>query len=212
MSTPLEQILSQLDQYYAPQTQAYQSQLDALPGQQQMAQQGLDQAKTNAFGDITAGANSRGVLYSGIPIAEQGKYVGSTYLPAVANLQQSTGDKRSALQTSIAQVKQNQAQNAYDIYQKQQAQEQAAALAQQAANRSVSTRSSGGSSSSKAAAPTGPVNYNSNSVSSWVNYIHQNYHGQSWGAIAKDIEGQGGKIPGGTNLDQALHYIFTGVY
>lgn len=214
MAQALDQIMSELDQYYKPQADVVNSQLSALPGQSQAQIAGLDQAKANAFNDITAGANSRGVLYSGIPIAEQGKYVGANYLPALANVQKAQTDQTTALQGKLADITAQKAQQAYSIRQQQldadakaqQAAAQLAAQQQTAANRvSSGGRSSGGGTT---AAP----DYNSNSVQAWVNYVKQNYNGKNWGQVAKDIEAQAGKIPTGSNLDQALHYVYTGVY
>lgn len=126
--------MTQLDQYYKPQVDAAQNQLNQLPAYQAAQQAGLDQAKTNAFGDITAGANAKGVLYSGIPIGEQAKYVGEKYLPAVAGLKQNIADKTFNLQDSIAKIRQSQAQQAYSTRQSQLQQEQSYALAQQKLN------------------------------------------------------------------------------
>lgn len=90
-----------------------------------------------------------------------------------------------------------------------QAQQQADAQRAALAASYNSGRSSGGGGGSSAKAQ--PYNYNANSMQNWISYIHSNYHGQSWGAIASQIErNTGTKIPTGSALDQALHYIFTG--
>ena len=88
MARTIQQIQQELDSVYAPQRQQVQQQIDAMPAYYAAQSAGLDQAKTNAFSDITAGANARGMVYSGMPIKEQATYVGTKYLPALAGLQQ----------------------------------------------------------------------------------------------------------------------------
>ena len=63
---------------------------------------GLEQAKTNAFESINTGANRRGMFFSGIPLAEQSKYVGENYLPAVASLKNRYAGIRSNLYQTLA--------------------------------------------------------------------------------------------------------------
>jgi len=75
-----------------------------LPAYYQAQQGGLDQAKTNAFGDITNMASSRGMSYSGMPIAEQSRYVGEKYLPAMAQLKQQQTQQQYGLQTNINDI------------------------------------------------------------------------------------------------------------
>lgn len=127
MAQQLQDILAQLDPVYNPQKAIVNQQIAALPGEQQAARQGLDQAKTNAFGDIVNGANSRGMTYSGMPIAEQSKYLGTTYLPAVANLDNTYTNKGFQLQQSLAglqadQMKQAQGTRDYQLKAEQDAQ------------------------------------------------------------------------------------------
>lgn len=60
----------------------------------------LDQAKVNAFKDITSQANSRGVLFSGVPIDQQATYLGTKYLPARANLETSLNNTLTSLKAA----------------------------------------------------------------------------------------------------------------
>lgn len=64
-------------------------------GQAQVA--GLDAAKTQAFGDITQNAQDKGMFFSGFTPDQQAKYTGSTYLPALAQLQSTIAATRSQL-------------------------------------------------------------------------------------------------------------------
>lgn len=128
------------------------------------------------------------------------------------------GKAESSAQLNAAgqQQKMSYLQQLYsDLY----GQEQDAAKsaeAQREFNVQASQKSSGGgggSSKSSSSSSNAPLDYNSQPVTAWTDYIHQNFHGQNWGQIATQIEkSTGQKIPGGSNLDQALHYIFTGVY
>ncbi len=58
---------------------------------------GINAAKDTAFSGITNQANARGALFSGFTPASQAQYTGSTYLPALAKLQQAITDSRTQL-------------------------------------------------------------------------------------------------------------------
>lgn len=116
---------------YDAQRQGINDQINALPGQQAADTAALDTAKTNAFGDITNQANARGMTYSGMPIAEQSRYVGEKYLPAVANLKAGYAANRSKLAGSLASLNANQYKDAQDTLSKQQSAEADAVYKQQ---------------------------------------------------------------------------------
>lgn len=130
MPQALNDILNSLNQVYSPQRDVVNQQLGALPQQYSAQMAGLDQAKTNAFSDIVSGSNARGVLYSGVPINEQAKYVGSTYLPKVAALKGQEQQQTFALQDALNKIQQNQYNQAYGIQQNQSQQEAQAASEQ----------------------------------------------------------------------------------
>jgi hypothetical protein len=115
MPQTLEQIMTSLAGQYDPQEQLIQKQVDALPGQETAAVSGLEQARTNAFDGITKGANAKGMLYSGTPINDQNKYVGATYLPALAQVKQNTQDQSYKLQAALLGVRQDRGNRAQDI-------------------------------------------------------------------------------------------------
>lgn len=58
---------------------------------------GLNAQKTQAFSDITQGAQNKGMLFSGFSPDQQAKYTASTYLPALAQLQGTIAQTRSNL-------------------------------------------------------------------------------------------------------------------
>lgn len=107
------------------------------------ATSGIDAAKTTAFTGIANAANARGATFSGFtPNAEAG-YVGATYLPALAKLQDTIQTTRNtilgnkaALTTSAntaALGTQKDEQTALDTYNEQQAEDAATLQRQQEA-------------------------------------------------------------------------------
>lgn len=102
MAREISDILKELDAGYAPQRNVYNEQINSIEPAQAGEVAGLEQAKTDSFNQITQGANRRGMFYSGIPIAEQAKYVGSTYLPALAGLKNRYLQQRFNLQAALA--------------------------------------------------------------------------------------------------------------
>lgn len=117
MARALQDILTELNSVYSPQKDVYNAQLAQIDPQQTAEMQGLDQTKTNAFSDITDQANRRGLLFSGIPINEEAKYTGGTYLPAVANLKGRYAQQKFNLQDALAKINQDQYLKGQSIYQ-----------------------------------------------------------------------------------------------
>ena len=115
MARALKQILAELDSVYSPQKSAYSKQIEALPGMQQAELGGLDAAKKDSFNQITQGANRRGVAFGGIPLEEQANYLGSSDLPAVANLKGRFQAQKSDLSLRLAELAAKQRQDAYGI-------------------------------------------------------------------------------------------------
>lgn len=111
----LDKILAQLDPAYAPSRQLYNQQIGTLPGQEQQAVSGLDAAKQNSFRDINTGANSKGLAFSGIPEAEQARYLGEKYLPAVAGIKQNTQTQQFTLQQALASLASEQRLKGLDV-------------------------------------------------------------------------------------------------
>lgn len=110
-----DQAFQGLSSTYDPQTTEVNSEINQLPAQQQAQQSALDQAKVNAFQDITQSANSRGLLFSGFSPDQQATYVGTKYLPAVANLQTSFNTQKNTLQDKINQINAARATQAQGI-------------------------------------------------------------------------------------------------
>lgn len=68
---------------------AYDPQVKTIQASEVPALSALDQAKVNAFRDITNAANAKGMLFSGFTPDQEATYTGTKYLPAVANLKTS---------------------------------------------------------------------------------------------------------------------------
>ena len=111
----LDQILAQLDPAYAPQRTLYQQQQSLIPGQTQTTLNGLEVSKQNAFRDVNTGANSKGLAFSGIPAAEQTRYLGEKYLPAVAGVQQDATKQQLTLAQSLAQLESEKRLRGMDV-------------------------------------------------------------------------------------------------
>lgn len=115
MAQTLDQIIADRAALFDPSKALVNSQTAALPGQQAAEQGGLDTAKTNAFGDITNSANAKGVLFSGVPVDQQARYVGEKYLPAKAALDTTYANKRSALEQTLLDIGQKQSTDASSV-------------------------------------------------------------------------------------------------
>lgn len=117
MARELSAILSELNNVYNPQRETVNQQMQSLDPMMQAEEKGLASAKEDAFAGITNQANRRGLFYSGIPVAEEQKYTGSTYLPALANLKGKYAQQRFNLQDALSKIQQEQYSQAYGIRQ-----------------------------------------------------------------------------------------------
>jgi len=124
---------------YQPQTDVINSQIADLPNQEAATLSSLDQAKANAFRDITNSSNSRGVLFSGVPIDQQAQYVGTKYLPAVAAAKTATTNAKTSLLGKINDINLQRSQDAQKtVSNAQAAADKVAATQTTAANRGPS--------------------------------------------------------------------------
>lgn len=110
-----DQANASLGKIYDPQTSLVNQQLADLPNQERINMSALDQAKTNAFADITTGANAKGMLFSGFPINSQARYVGEKYLPAAANLKSTLTSARYGLLGTLNKLNADRFNQAQDI-------------------------------------------------------------------------------------------------
>lgn len=71
---------------YSPQEKFIQDQIAALPAQYEPQKASIEQAKVNAFKDISKEAFKRGRFFGGFQPAEQARYLGEKYLPGLQQL------------------------------------------------------------------------------------------------------------------------------
>jgi hypothetical protein len=122
----LQDIYNQLESVYAPQRAALQQQQPLLEQQAAAQRASLEQARQNAFRDITTTAGSRGMLFSGFTPAEQATYTGTKYLPALAGVEQTLQQRKMGLEQQLTQLQSQQRQSAQDLLSKQLAAEETA--------------------------------------------------------------------------------------
>lgn len=93
----LNDIIGQITAAQAPEQATIDSNISAndQSGNAQVA--GLNQAQTNAFGQINQNASDKGLYFSGYTPQSEATYTGSTYLPALAKLQNTIATTRNTL-------------------------------------------------------------------------------------------------------------------
>lgn len=206
MAQALEDIIKELDASYAPSRQLINQQIDAIPTQADAQVAGLNSQKDQAFNDITDGARSRGIGFSGIPLAEQAKYTSSEFLPAVAKVRQAATDQKTSLLDALNKSSQEQRGQAYSVRESQLnrdqqaaqfAQEQAAARARAAGTASPLGALFGGSDASlslpKLPQPEAPKFLGNNDLRGHLNYLAQK-EGNRDAQVALQYVGNDGKF------------------
>ena len=118
----LQQVLGELDSVYQPQVDTLRQRQDAIPGQIQAEEQGLEGKRQFAHQDILNAARRRGtgVAFGGIPIAEQTKYDSTDYMPALARLRQSGREQATSLEDAINGIYERRMNTGQQIYQNEQ--------------------------------------------------------------------------------------------
>jgi len=126
MDQRLQEIYNQLESVYAPQRTALRQQQPLLEQQAVAQRASLEQARQNAFRDITTAAGRRGMLFSGFTPEEEARYTGTKYLPALAGIEQTLQQRKLGLEQQLTQLQSQQRQSAQDLLSKQLAAEEAA--------------------------------------------------------------------------------------
>lgn len=83
----LQEYYNQLAPIYEPQIASLKAQEASLAPQYQAQKSALEQARINAFRNISNTASARGMAFSGFTPEQEAQYTGTTYLPAMANLE-----------------------------------------------------------------------------------------------------------------------------
>ena len=117
MARALDQIISELDSVYRPQRDLYNQQLSQQDPQMEAEQKGLMAQKEDSFRQITDQANRRGMFYSGLPIAEEQRYTGQQFLPAMANLAGKYKASKDNLSETLNRLSMEQRDKGYGIQQ-----------------------------------------------------------------------------------------------
>lgn len=164
MARSFQDVLAEVTAQSDPQRNIVLNQISQLPTQQAAEETSLNAQKDQAYQDITDSARRRGLGFSGIPLSEQAKYNATDYAPALANLKSTYSNRRSTLDSALADIGKQDYSTAYDIYnqdrnfEEQQRQfnenlafQRAQLAAQNASNSSLAGLLGGGGSSS---APT----------------------------------------------------------
>lgn len=115
MAQELGQIIQELDAAYNPSRQAINDRINGLQGAESADLAGLEAQKNQSFDDITNGARSRGIGFSGIPLQEQAKYTASSFLPAVAKVKQQYVANRGSLVDALNQMNMDQHKTAMGL-------------------------------------------------------------------------------------------------
>lgn len=124
MAQNIDDIIKELDAGYNPQRQSINNRLAQLPGQAEAEIGGLRAQQETSFNEITDGARSRGIGFSGIPISEQAKYTANSFLPAVARVRQSQNEVTSSLTEALNGINTDQRNKAFGIRESQLGREQ----------------------------------------------------------------------------------------
>lgn len=93
----IQALIAQQQASLDPQYKLIDESINANDQSGQAQVQGLDAAKTKAFGGIEQAASDKGMFFSGFSPNEQANYTASTYLPALAQLQGTIASARNQL-------------------------------------------------------------------------------------------------------------------
>jgi hypothetical protein len=116
MSRSIDTILSEVRAFSDPQRQAVMRQVAELPNEIAAEEKGLAAQQTQAFDEILGGARRRGLGFSGIPVGEQAKYTATEYMPALARLRTAGQQRKSSLDSALADIGRNDYATAQDLY------------------------------------------------------------------------------------------------
>lgn len=108
MARALNDILTELHATYNPQRDQYNAQINQVDPQAQAEEQGLNAAKQDAFSQIETAANRRGIFYGGMPIAEEQRYTGQSFLPSLANLRAKYAQQKFDLNSALNKVSEDE--------------------------------------------------------------------------------------------------------
>lgn len=115
----LNQIKKQLSVANRPIVRNIRGQIGANKAEQAAFVKGLEAQQGRAFGNITQGASNRGLLFSGIPLAEQADYTATEFLPALARGKAGFAEQRGNLRNQLFALNKDTLAQAMAIREKQ---------------------------------------------------------------------------------------------
>lgn len=136
----LQDIVAQISAAYKPQQDLIDQSITANDQSGQAQTAGIEAKKTQAFGGIDQTATDRGMAFSGFTPDAEAKYTGSTYLPALANLQNTIASTRNSLLGKKAGLDTEANTQAFNVHQGQVKDAQTWQDAQDAAARAEAAR------------------------------------------------------------------------
>jgi hypothetical protein len=136
----LSDIVAQIGQAYAPQQALIDQSITANDQSGAAQTAGLQAKQTQAFSNIDQAATNKGMAFSGFSPDAQAKYTGSTYLPALANLQNTIASTRNSLLGKKAGLDTQANTQAFSVHQGQVSAAQTWQNTQDAAARAEQTR------------------------------------------------------------------------
>jgi len=96
---------TRISEIYSPQIQNLEQQITSLPSMYEAQKSSLQQAKENAFRDITKQASRGGMLFTGFTPKEEARYLGEKYLPGLQQLTSQENAARLGLLGQIANLR-----------------------------------------------------------------------------------------------------------
>lgn len=213
MARSIDQIVGELNSVYQPQIEQVNQQLSQLPQYYAAQTQGLNTAKENAFRDITGAASAKGMMYSGMPIAEQTRYTGEKFLPALAQLEQQKNQQTFGFQSQLNDIYSKRMSQAQQLQQQeldreeQARQAEANRQAQLQAARMAAARSYGGGGGGGGGRVKAP---SIDDAAALVNSLRSSgqYGDSGYGSIAEAMRQRGYDISRDSVFDKGLRKAF----
>jgi len=116
MARAFNDIYAELGSQYDPSAQLIQQQISAMPGATDAFIKQADAKLGQANESIVEGARSRGMGFSGIPLAEQAKYAATEYAPAIANFKSGQEQNRLGMMESLNALNRERNTRAQSVY------------------------------------------------------------------------------------------------
>lgn len=119
MPRTADQIFKELGTYFNPSAQVLKQRRRLIQPQTNAILKGLEQTKVNEFENIGTRAARKGLSFSGLSSAEEAKYLGESYLPAIAQTKIAAQEQRLSLGEALAGLRREQGLLAQQIRQQE---------------------------------------------------------------------------------------------